>query len=369
MFRGSSLTIRYVFLVATMVTRLTAGEENAVGFTFLGIRPDARSAAIGPMVAIPNAWSAFYNPAGIAFASGLGMSYNTNDYVANTSINYWTAGMGHTRFGSLAVNNYRFNYPRIERTNEENPDGTGEYYRPYENAFSASYAYAWSGWLAVGISHKWIYSKKDLFTAKAQFNDIGIMARLPLVWFNTGGYRNEISAGFSSINNRAGKKPVYKSDYHETIVDPMSNDTSFVFFGGDPIKVPRFDYWAFAYGLSYQSDAWRFTVFKGMIQLVYKDANVLDDELRVGTEWTIFDILSLRTQTKNFEKQKNKPRYKEKLIGGAYGASVIIPLKVLDISQWDITPRIDWTRSRGLYEKQTYTYWNFGIQMNFWNTK
>lgn len=368
MFRGSSLTIRYVFLVATMVTRLTAGEENAVGFTFLGDRPDARSAAIGPMVAIPNAWSAFYNPAGIAFKSGLGMSYNTNDYVANTSINYWTAGLGHTRFGSLAVNNYRFNYPRIERTNEENPDGTGEYYRPYENAFSVSYAYAWSGWLAVGVSHKWVRANHDLLTAKAQFNDVGIMARLPIAWLNTDGYHSEISAGFSSINNRVGKKPAYEMS-DNMIVDPLTGDSSFLYLENDPFNAPKFDYWAFAYALSYQSDAWRFTVFKGMIQLVYKDANLLNDELRIGTEWTIFDMLSLRAQTKNFEKPKNKPRYKIKFIGGAYGASVMIPLKALAVTRWDITPRIDWTRRRGLYEKQTYTYWNFGIQMNFWNTK
>lgn len=368
MFRGCSLTIRYVFLVATMVSRLTAGEENGVGFTFLGNRPDARSAAIGPMVAIPNAWSAFYNPAGIAFVTGFDMSQSTNDYIANSTINFWTLGLGHSRFGSLAVNNYLFNYLRTQITNEEHPDGTGEYYHPYEKAFSASYAYAWSGWLAVGISHKWVRADYGPVTAKVQFNDIGIMARLPLVWLNTSGYHHEMSAGFSSINNRAGKKPIFEAS-GKAMTDRLSGDSAFWYWEYKPMNTPKFDFWAFAYTLSYQSDAWRFTVFKGMIQLVYKDANLLDDELRIGTEWTIFDMLSLRAQTKNFEKPKNKPQYKEKLIGGAYGASVIIPLKALALSQWDITPRIDWTRSRGLYEKQTYTYWNFGIQMNFWNTK
>lgn len=347
-----------------------AGEDPRanLGFLFLDTRPDARSASFGPMVAVPNGWSAFHNPAGIAFTPNAGASFSMGDFADGLNSKYWVIGTGYSKFGSIAVNNYRYNYRKVELTTEAEPEGTGEFITPYQNSFSVSYAYAWSGWMSVGITHKWLRDDFGILSTKGQYNDLGIMARLPIALINKRGYHHEVSAGFSSINNLSGKKPSYKTPSLVTVNQFV--DTLFLPETEFSYDAPKFDCWAFAYTFSFKSDAWRFTVFKSIMQLVYKDSDARRDEMRIGTEWTFFDMLTLRTQSKNFEKAKNSlTKNKEDFFGSAYGLAIALPLKALSLTRWDITPRFEWTRGEETNSQKTYTYWAFGIHANFWNTK
>ena len=84
--------------------------------------------------------SAYWNPAGLAFVTGLEMGFTSQDWVAGIRHFSAASALRLQSYGTLSIWFTDVNYGDIEVTNVQNQEGTGEYYNANEYAASLAYA-------------------------------------------------------------------------------------------------------------------------------------------------------------------------------------------------------------------------------------
>jgi long-subunit fatty acid transport protein len=176
-----------VMVVAIMLFAVVVGQAQQVtkvGTTaakFLSIPVGARATGMGgAFVAIANDASAMYwNPAGIARLSQSEAIFSHSAWIADISFNYAGVVMPVSDFGTFGVNFTSLSMTDMERTTEDQPDGTGEFFSAGSFAVGVAYAKNLTEWFSIGANVKYVNEHIWDTSATAIAVDIGTLFTTP----------------------------------------------------------------------------------------------------------------------------------------------------------------------------------------------
>lgn len=150
-------------LAATLMITTNALPQNVtkVGTTaakFLSIPVGARALGMGgAFVAVANDASAMYwNPSGM---TGIGQSeavFTHAAWLADIDFNYGGVAIPMGEGGVVGVSFTSLSMEEMERTTEDNPEGTGQFFSAGSFAVSVSYANKLTEWFSIGGSVKYV---------------------------------------------------------------------------------------------------------------------------------------------------------------------------------------------------------------------
>lgn len=153
-----------LFLLTQPSLLLAAGQPGDAGLLFLRLGMGTREAAMGGtgVASAEGAAAAYWNPARAAVGPG-GTSVLLQQQSWLGTFDYTAASLIHAgSFGALGLSYMGFYSEEIERYSADNvgiPEGT---FSPYDLAFGASYARAFSGQFGVGAQVKFVHERIDV---------------------------------------------------------------------------------------------------------------------------------------------------------------------------------------------------------------
>jgi long-subunit fatty acid transport protein len=161
-----------------------AQEVTKVGTTgakFLNIPVGARAYGMGgAFVAVANDASALYwNPAGIARLAQNEALFGHASWLADMSFNYVGVVLPMGDIGVAGVSFASLTMADMERTTEEQPDGTGEFFSAGSFAVAGTYAHALTDWFSIGGSVKYVNEHIWNSSADALAIDVGTLFTTP----------------------------------------------------------------------------------------------------------------------------------------------------------------------------------------------
>ncbi len=139
----------------------TAQEVTKVGTTggkFLSIPVGARAAGMGgAFVGLADDASAMYwNPAGIARLPQSEALFTHSEWIADMAFNYGGVVVPLAGVGTVGINLTSLSMGDMERTTEEQPEGTGEFFSAGSFAVGVSFARNLTEWFSIGGSVKYV---------------------------------------------------------------------------------------------------------------------------------------------------------------------------------------------------------------------
>ena len=172
-------------LAATIWNPLPAEEVTKVGTTaakFLSIPVGARALGMGgAFVAVANDASAMYwNPAGIAQLFQSEAFFAHANWIADIQFNYGGVIVPLAEFGVVGVNFTSLSMDEMERTTEEQPEGTGQTFSAGSFAVGVSYARDLTEWFSIGGNVKYISEHIWNSGASGIAVDVGTLFTTPL---------------------------------------------------------------------------------------------------------------------------------------------------------------------------------------------
>jgi opacity protein-like surface antigen len=167
-----------------MLPELHAQQVTKVGTTaakFLSIPVGARAIGMGgAFVAVANDASAMYwNPAGISHLYQSEAIFSHANWLADINFNYGGVVMPIEGFGTVGVNFTSMTMAEMEKTTEERPDGTGQFFSVGSIAVGVSYAKALTEWFSIGGNVKYVSEHISNSTAAGFAVDIGTLFTTP----------------------------------------------------------------------------------------------------------------------------------------------------------------------------------------------
>jgi len=194
-------TLRQYALTLTVLTIALAtaasGQVTKVGTTaatFLSIPVGARAVGMGEAyVAVANDASAMYwNPAGLARLTQNDAIFSHAAWIADINFNYGGIALPMPDFGTIGINFTSLSMEDMERTTEDQPDGTGEFFSAGSFAVGVSYARNLTEWFSIGTNVKYINEHIWNSSATAIGIDVGTLFTTPFTGVKFG-------AGMSNI--------------------------------------------------------------------------------------------------------------------------------------------------------------------------
>ncbi len=163
---------------------LNAQDVSKVGTTaakFLSIPVGARAVGMGgAFAAVANDASAMYwNPAGIARLIQSEAIFNHSAWIADISFNYGGVVIPLGELGTFGVNFTSLSMSDMERTTEDQPDGTGESFSAGSFAVGVAYARNLSDWFSIGANVKYINEHIWNSSATSIAIDLGTLFTTP----------------------------------------------------------------------------------------------------------------------------------------------------------------------------------------------
>lgn len=148
---------------------------------FLSIPVGARSLGMGgAFVSLADdASSMYWNPSGIArLQKREAMVYHA-DWVADIDFNYAGFILPLAEAGVLGFNLTMLSYGEMERTTEDQPDGTGDFFTAGSFAFGVSYGRSLTDWFSIGINAKYVQETIWNSSASGFAIDLGTLFTTP----------------------------------------------------------------------------------------------------------------------------------------------------------------------------------------------
>lgn len=177
-------TLMIICLVLGFSVASHAQEVTKVGTTaakFLSIPVGARALGMGgAFVAVANDASAMYwNPSGLARLENGEALFAYSSWLADISFNYGGIVIPVAGFGTLGLNFTSLSMDEMERTTEEQPDGTGQFFSAGSFAVGISYARNLTDWFSIGANVKYVREHIWNSSASGFAVDIGTLFTTP----------------------------------------------------------------------------------------------------------------------------------------------------------------------------------------------
>lgn len=210
---------RWVFLVLLMTTSVV---NAAYGFSkvgtaaaqFLKIGVGARAAGMGEAsVALTHGGGTLYwNPAGIANAQTVNLSFSHSKWLAEISHNFFGIVVPVSDDDGIGLSAIMLNTDEQEVTTVQQPEGTGVFYRVRDLAIALSYGRALTDRFFLGLSAKYIQQDAYNETANTFALDVG-------TYLNTGFHTLAIGmclSNFGGTMQLEGRDLIVLADINKT---------------------------------------------------------------------------------------------------------------------------------------------------------
>lgn len=256
---------------------------GTAGAQFLQIPIGARNAALGSAVVgvIDDASSVFWNPAGLANINSTSVHFSFFNWFKFFDVNAFSVARNFGDLGTIGASILVLNMERMEITTELEPNGTGRYFDAQDMAVGISYARNLTDRFRFGITAKYVYQRIWNETASGVAFDVGTQYTLD--------FQNLTIAmamtNFGPDLNMTGEDLNVVHDRNATF--PLNRLT--------PARLRTDDYplpLHFQVGIA--MDLFTSEFVKSKIGIDASHPNDNKERLHFGTEWTFFDLLSLR---------------------------------------------------------------------------
>jgi len=160
------------------------GNSDKSGTTvaqFLKIGAGARAMGMaGSFVAqSDDAFSLYWNPAGLAKVNDVAFSVTHADWFAGIDYQFFGFVLPVSKSSSIGIQAIVLNMDQIEITTIDEPHGTGEFYNASDLALGVSYGTWLTDFFALGVSTKFIYQEIYNESASTVAFDIGSILDIP----------------------------------------------------------------------------------------------------------------------------------------------------------------------------------------------
>ncbi len=156
-------------------------KKGTTAAPFLSIGQGARAVAMGSaFVGVADDPSAIYwNPAGLAKLSGVGVSFDHTNWLADIKYNFVAASYNLGDIGTIGFSFTSSDIGEMKVTTIDEPNGTGETFSASDVAFSLAYAINLTENFSIGFNPKFVYQTIWNMNASAFALDIGVQYKTP----------------------------------------------------------------------------------------------------------------------------------------------------------------------------------------------
>ena len=169
--------MRLLSITIILLSFLSAQFDNSgtSAANFLKIGVGGRAAAMGGAIVgnIDGPNSMFWNPAGIANASGVEFSINQNDWILDLKHSYFAVVFPGGKIGHIGFSVNYLDMGRMSRTTEFEPEGTGTTFTATDIAIGFTYAKKMSDRFNAGLQLKIVQESISFTSASAIAVDAG----------------------------------------------------------------------------------------------------------------------------------------------------------------------------------------------------
>jgi long-subunit fatty acid transport protein len=277
---------------------------GTIGFQFLKIPVDARSAGMG-QTAAANAFDAsslFWNPALAAQASGAQVGFTHTAYYADVSLEYAAATVPLRRAGlTVGISVQALNSGDMDETTELQPFGTGRTFRFTDVAAGLSVSQSLTDLFSYGVTAKYVRESVADVTANTVVFDLGVFYRVG----TTGAQMGVAIRNF-------GLDAAFEGELTRTTLDGVVTETDF-----ESVTPPT----TFLLGLNYTALR---DVAQHDLQVSGQLTNPADnaETFNVGAEYMWNELLILRAGYRFAVEEYSWP---------SFGAGLMLPIDLLQM--------------------------------------
>lgn len=281
-----------IIVVMACGIHLEAQTVTKVGTTaakFLSIPSSARSLGMGgAFVAVANDASAMYwNPSGLSRLGQFEAQFNHADWIADIDFNHGAVVLPFGEFGTLGLQFTSLTMDQMERTTEDNPEGTGEFFSAGSFSVGVSYARSLTEWFSIGGTVKFVNEYIWNSTASAFAIDLGTLFSTPFPGIKFG----------AGIANYGEKLQIRGDDLlvQKDISQSHGNNANVnAFLSTDRFDLPL----VLRIGISYEPILSEDQELRFAVDAAHPNDN--SESINLGAEYSVFEkILTLRAGYKN----------------------------------------------------------------------
>ena len=277
--------LKLFLLILTASTMFAdGGVRNGTGAAAQLLIPvGARGIAMsGSSVAGSSGLEALYwNPANLAIEGGTNVMFSHMTYIADIGVTYFGASTNLEGFGSLALSLKSLSMNDINVTTVEDPDGTGQTYKPTFLILGLTYSRLLSDRISVGLTVNYITEKLGLVSASGLGFNLGVT------------YRNLANInGFnlSMVVKNLGSQMKYDGSALYLPATPATLERGEAYYKMDAMafELPSTLEIGFSYAYNFNAS--------NSLQLdgVYQNSNYYADEYKVGLEYSLNNSFFVR---------------------------------------------------------------------------
>ena len=272
-------TIKKVLPIFMVISMIFAGDESRIGTSGGGqllIPVGARGIAMvgSDRVFSSGLESVYWNPAGLARSTGASALATNMSVFNDISVSYFGAASRFGNTGSIAATVKSIDMGDIPVTTIEAMDGTGATFRPTLSTVGLTYANSFSDQANFGITAKVVYESIPRASASAFAFDVGVQYT---------GFAGVEGLGLALVLNNIGSDMHYSGSGLTNQATGESDITDFYNLEASYDKLPS----TYNMSLSY-------IVAGATVGMTYTSHNFSYDELNLGVEYTVMDMMFLR---------------------------------------------------------------------------